>query len=191
MRIFRSLLSFFPVIAILATISPQALADEIITCKSHNYKYNHCDTDSRPDYAKVHKQRSNTDCKRGRNWDYDRGGIWVDDGCAADFLIESDDNNDDRHDSHNNHNSNQHNYSDSYNGGDGETMYGITITRDIKRNSNDYKSYISGSLQLCARQCSNDNRCQSFNYGKAKKDCHLKDNVVDGVHNNTVVSGVK
>jgi len=182
MRISKNLPSFLAMLAIIAIASPQAQADEIITCKSNNYNYKHCQVKSKVSHASVYKQRSNTECRKGRNWDYDRGGIWVDEGCSADFLVETDGN------GSNNNNNNQ---SNSNNNSGGETMYGMKITRDIKRNSNDYKSYISGSLQLCARQCANDNRCQSFNYGKAKKDCHLKDNVVSGVHNNTVVSGVK
>lgn len=175
MRAIQRFFSLLSTITFIAIIAPQAQADEILTCKSNNYKYKHCLAKSQVSHASVHKQRSKTHCQKGSNWDYDRGGVWVDEGCGADFLVET------GGESHSNSNNNS----------GGETMYGMMITRDIKRNSNDYKSYISGSLQLCARQCSNDIRCKSFNYGKARKDCHLKDNVVNGVHNNTVVSGVK
>ncbi len=33
------------------------------------------------------KQVSSTPCIKGRSWDYDRNGVWVDDGCRADFEV--------------------------------------------------------------------------------------------------------
>jgi hypothetical protein len=38
----------------------------------------------------VQRQLGRVECVRGRNWDYDRGGIWVDNGCRAEFFIEGD-----------------------------------------------------------------------------------------------------
>jgi|GEM_PF-6709760 len=35
------------------------------------------------------KQLSSKPCIKGRSWDYDRNGIWVDDGCRADFEVGS------------------------------------------------------------------------------------------------------
>jgi len=178
MYILNKLTSILPAAAVLALMSPQVVvADEIVTCKSRDYEFQHCDTRSSPEHVKIHKQLSRTECKQGRNWDYDHHGIWVDEGCKGEFLVESGDD-DGRHD-------------DSRSKKSGESMYGITITRNIKRNSADYKSFNSGSLKKCVRTCSADDRCNSFNYGKELKDCHLKDNVVKGVNNNTVISGVK
>jgi len=68
---------------------------------------------------------------------------------------------------------------------------GIKIYDNTKRNGGDYSNFTVGSVDECARSCSRDNQCKSFNYGKAKKDCWLKNNVPGGENNNTVISGVK
>jgi hypothetical protein len=33
------------------------------------------------------QKHSDAACKKGYGWDYDRGGIWVDHGCRADFQV--------------------------------------------------------------------------------------------------------
>jgi Protein of unknown function (DUF3011) len=33
------------------------------------------------------RQRGDADCIYNRTWGYDRGGIWVDRGCRADFEV--------------------------------------------------------------------------------------------------------
>lgn len=85
----------------------------------------------------------------------------------------------------------KHSSDNSHSDRNGEYMMDMRITRNVKRNSADYKSFNSGSLKNCVAACVNDQRCQSFNFGKEQKDCHLKDNVVNGVSNDTVISGVK
>ncbi|RLA41618.1 MAG: hypothetical protein DRR42_24460 [Gammaproteobacteria bacterium] len=180
MRILNKLTSILPAAAVLALMSPQVvIADEIVTCKSRDYEFQHCDAKSSPKHVKLHKQLSKTDCQQGRNWDYDNHGLWVDEGCKGEFLVET------------GGKQNRHDDSRSKKKHKVETMYGIKITRNIKRNSADYKSFNAGSLKKCARVCSADDRCDSFNFGKENKDCHLKDNVVNGVKNKTVISGVK
>ncbi|HEX8872217.1 MAG TPA: DUF3011 domain-containing protein [Candidatus Acidoferrum sp.] len=37
--------------------------------------------------VRIIRQRSESDCIYGRTWGFDRGGIWVDRGCRADFAI--------------------------------------------------------------------------------------------------------
>lgn len=64
-----------------------ALADrDRIRCESRNFSYNYCriDTDDRVELV---RQYSSADCRKGRTWDYDRRGIWVDRGCAAEFRV--------------------------------------------------------------------------------------------------------
>ena len=90
MRSPYSLVSLLVSTVVTALMSPMAIADEIVTCKSHDYKYTHCNIRS-AGYVTLQKQLSNTRCEQGRTWDYDRRGIWVDDGCKAEFLVESDD----------------------------------------------------------------------------------------------------
>ena len=67
-----------------------ASADETVTCASDNNRYRHCATSTHGYVTMVH-QLSNSPCQQGKTWDYDRRGIWVDDGCRAKFRIESDD----------------------------------------------------------------------------------------------------
>ncbi|MEI2770230.1 MAG: DUF3011 domain-containing protein [Candidatus Competibacter sp.] len=65
-----------------------ASADETITCASENNQYQHCRTASHG-YVTMTRQLSGSPCRQGQTWDYDRRGIWVDDGCRAEFRVES------------------------------------------------------------------------------------------------------
>jgi hypothetical protein len=58
-----------------------------IMCKSEGFRYNRC-----PAYLggrRVHlsRQLSDASCVRGSSWGVDQDGIWVNDGCAAEFTI--------------------------------------------------------------------------------------------------------
>ena len=88
MRLTYRFVSLLSATAMTALISPFAAADQIVTCKSHDYKYTHCNIQS-AGYVTLQRQLSKTRCEQGRTWDYDRRGIWVDDGCKAEFLVES------------------------------------------------------------------------------------------------------
>ncbi len=57
-----------------------------IRCTSENYRYRHCRVPIRGDVELV-RQYSDTRCREGRNWGYDRHGIWVNDGCDAEFRV--------------------------------------------------------------------------------------------------------
>ena len=81
-------------------VSPMALSDENITCKSHDHKYTHCNIQT-AGYVTLRQQLSKTHCVQGRNWDYDRRGIWVDDGCSGKFHVETNEGNDSHHSSSN------------------------------------------------------------------------------------------
>ena len=72
----------------IATFSSVAVADRTIRCESKHHRYQHCPIDTHG-YVRLTRQLSNADCRQGRTWDYDRRGIWVDDGCAAEFVVES------------------------------------------------------------------------------------------------------
>ena len=59
-----------------------------VTCESRNDGRRHCsvpniDTES----VFMERKLSQTNCQRGINWDADRDGIWVDDGCRAVFAF--------------------------------------------------------------------------------------------------------
>lgn len=63
-----------------------AVAETHITCKSDNYHYQSCSLNG-PGHVRLVKQISKVKCRQGRNWDYDRRSIWVDDGCSAKFAV--------------------------------------------------------------------------------------------------------
>ncbi|MEO8742313.1 MAG: DUF3011 domain-containing protein [Lysobacteraceae bacterium] len=57
-----------------------------VRCASHGYNRNFCRVDTRGG-VRLTRQISDTACVRGRNWDYNGRGIWVTNGCAADFIV--------------------------------------------------------------------------------------------------------
>ncbi|MBS0486037.1 MAG: DUF3011 domain-containing protein [Proteobacteria bacterium] len=59
---------------------------DAVDCKSTGYNYQQCPVPWRD--ARIVQQLSDTQCRRGQNWDFDRrrGFIWVDRGCAARFV---------------------------------------------------------------------------------------------------------
>jgi hypothetical protein len=63
-----------------------ARAEETITCSSHGFGYRYCQVDT-DDRVELVYQRSYIDCREGRSWGYDRHGVWVDHGCAAEFRV--------------------------------------------------------------------------------------------------------
>jgi hypothetical protein len=58
-----------------------------ITCSSEDGKRHYCDTGSRDSRAFLVKQRSGSRCEEGYSWGSERGRIWVDHGCRADFAF--------------------------------------------------------------------------------------------------------
>jgi hypothetical protein len=59
---------------------------QVITCSSDDMRRQTCAVNTRGGVRLV-RQRSDADCIYGRTWGYDRGGIWVDRGCRADFEV--------------------------------------------------------------------------------------------------------
>ncbi|MGB0127535.1 MAG: DUF3011 domain-containing protein [Rhodocyclaceae bacterium] len=65
---------------------PAFSGEQTVHCESKNYRYQYCSADT--DYSvKLERQSSSTRCRQGDNWGYDRHGVWVDRGCAADFRV--------------------------------------------------------------------------------------------------------
>jgi hypothetical protein len=58
----------------------------VITCESSNGGRNYCRVPTGSGVRLV-RQRSDAPCRQGSTWGYDRGGIWVDRGCRADFAV--------------------------------------------------------------------------------------------------------
>ncbi|MDE1885992.1 MAG: DUF3011 domain-containing protein [Xanthomonadaceae bacterium] len=55
-----------------------------VECRSSNYAFRRCGVPWRD--ARLVRQISNTECVRGQTWGVDRGGLWVDRGCAGQFV---------------------------------------------------------------------------------------------------------
>lgn len=69
--------------ASLFTTTP-SWAEGRIVCKSHRHDYNYCRVDTHG-RVRLRHQSSSSPCIQGRTWGYDHRGIWVDDGCKAEF----------------------------------------------------------------------------------------------------------
>jgi hypothetical protein len=78
----RLIASLFLVTLILA---PSAAFADRMRCASVDYKYNLCPTDREPRRVRVARRYSKRPCVEGRTWGYNRRGIWVNNGCDADF----------------------------------------------------------------------------------------------------------
>jgi hypothetical protein len=56
-----------------------------ITCESRNFQRNYCSTGQRIASVRLVVQQSRSPCIQGRTWGYDNNGIWVTQGCSAEF----------------------------------------------------------------------------------------------------------
>lgn len=56
-----------------------------MTCESPNYQRNYCPAGERISSVRLVRQQSNAPCIQGRTWDHDGRGIWVTQGCSAEF----------------------------------------------------------------------------------------------------------
>ncbi|MBS0212871.1 MAG: DUF3011 domain-containing protein [Proteobacteria bacterium] len=61
---------------------------QLVTCNSSGYQQQYCPVDTRGGVS-LYRRTSSSSCVRGRSWGVDRGGIWVDDGCQAQFMVGS------------------------------------------------------------------------------------------------------
>ncbi len=57
-----------------------------VRCESNDNRTRRCNVDTRGG-VRLTRQLSDTRCIQGRNWGYDRSGIWVSQGCRAEFTI--------------------------------------------------------------------------------------------------------
>ena len=65
---------------------PPPPSPQIITCSSNNGKRNWCDVGGRRD-IRLNRQISGSPCVQGSTWGIDNRGIWVDNGCRAEFRV--------------------------------------------------------------------------------------------------------
>jgi hypothetical protein len=60
-----------------------------VRCASGDYRYNMCQVDTgRGSDVRLVNQISKTRCVEGRNWGWNRAGIWVDQGCEGIFRVQ-------------------------------------------------------------------------------------------------------
>ncbi len=59
---------------------------QTITCKSDDMRRHYCPADTRGGVS-LGRQWSDSPCREGYSWGYNRRGIWVDHGCRADFIV--------------------------------------------------------------------------------------------------------
>jgi hypothetical protein len=59
----------------------------LVRCESHDERTRYCTGDIRGDVRLVN-QLSRSRCIEGRSWGWDRRGIWVTDGCRAEFEVD-------------------------------------------------------------------------------------------------------
>lgn len=59
---------------------------EVVRCESEGERYNFCSVDTSGGVT-LKRQLSQSECIKGRTWGYDRRGIWVDNGCRAEFYV--------------------------------------------------------------------------------------------------------
>ncbi|MEJ1964276.1 MAG: DUF3011 domain-containing protein [Gammaproteobacteria bacterium] len=56
-------------------------------CESQDGRRNNCNADLRGYRIADVREISKADCDIGRNFGYDDRGVWVDDGCRAEFIF--------------------------------------------------------------------------------------------------------
>lgn len=59
-----------------------------ITCESRDYRRTFCAVDVGRGGVQLIDQRSDSPCREGRSWGWDRRGIWVDQGCEGVFAVD-------------------------------------------------------------------------------------------------------
>jgi hypothetical protein len=61
---------------------------QYILCESNNNDRKYCRVDGRGG-VRLSRQLSDARCTQGSTWGYDNGGVWVDNGCRAEFEVNS------------------------------------------------------------------------------------------------------
>ena len=59
----------------------------VIRCESHDGRYNFCRTSGYADRAQIRRVLSDANCRINYSWGYRNGGVWVDNGCRAEFVV--------------------------------------------------------------------------------------------------------
>ena len=57
----------------------------IVRCESIKNRSNECRLEGR---ARMIRQLSGSPCVEGQTWGWSRDGVWVNDGCRAEFIVD-------------------------------------------------------------------------------------------------------
>ena len=72
--------------AMTAETAPDAVRPRTVVCESPDGARRHCPADTSQGVA-IYRSISQTACLLGRNWGYDGQGVWVTEGCGAEFFV--------------------------------------------------------------------------------------------------------
>ncbi|MBL8250567.1 MAG: DUF3011 domain-containing protein [Candidatus Competibacter sp.] len=61
--------------------------DQVVRCESIGDGEQHCDARIGRGRVEIQRQLSKSTCRFNSTWGYDRKGIWVNQGCRADFAV--------------------------------------------------------------------------------------------------------
>lgn len=62
-----------------------------VICSSTNYRHRYCSISDRVKEVELVRRISDAPCVYGRSWGFERGRLWVDRGCAAEFEVSTTD----------------------------------------------------------------------------------------------------
>lgn len=69
-----------------AQAQAQGHGTQTVRCDSNDNRYRQCEADTRGG-VRLARQYSKSACVEGRTWGYDRRGVWVNNGCRAEFAL--------------------------------------------------------------------------------------------------------
>ena len=64
---------------------PGGANGQVFRCESQDNRMQRCNADTRYG-VRINRQLSGSACVEGRSWGYDRTGVWVSNGCRAEFV---------------------------------------------------------------------------------------------------------
>lgn len=59
----------------------------VLRCESRDGRYNFCRTGGYADRAQIRRVFSDSGCRLNYSWGMRNGGVWVDNGCRAEFVV--------------------------------------------------------------------------------------------------------
>lgn len=64
---------------------PGGSTGQVFRCESQDNRLRRCNVDTRYG-VRINRQLSDAPCIQGRSWGYDNSGVWVSNGCRAEFV---------------------------------------------------------------------------------------------------------